>query len=60
MLVPAGAGSFAEALRIGAEVFHTLKAVLKEKGYSTNVGDEGLRPRPQEQRGGGGAFAPRH
>ena len=41
MLVPAGAGSFAEALRIGAEVFHTLKAVLKEKGYSTNVGDEG-------------------
>lgn len=44
MLVPAGAGSFAEALRIGAEVFHTLKAVLKEKGYSTNVGDEGASP----------------
>jgi len=41
MLVPAGAESFSEALRIGAEVFHTLKAVLKEKGYSTNVGDEG-------------------
>lgn len=41
MLVPAGAESFAEALRIGAEVFHTLKGVLKEKGYSTNVGDEG-------------------
>ena len=41
MLVPAGAGSFAEALSIWAEVFHTLKAVLKEKGYSTNVGDDG-------------------
>ena len=41
ILAPAGAGSIAEALRIGAEVFHTLKAVLKEKGYSTNVGDEG-------------------
>jgi enolase len=41
MLVPAGAESFREALRIGAEVFHHLKGVLKEKGYSTNVGDEG-------------------
>lgn len=41
MLVPAGVESFAEALRVGAEVFHTLKGVLKEKGYSTNVGDEG-------------------
>jgi enolase len=41
MLVPAGVESFSEALRVGAEVFHTLKGVLKEKGYSTNVGDEG-------------------
>ncbi len=38
---PYGASSFSEALRMGAEVFHTLKAVLKKKGYSTAVGDEG-------------------
>ncbi|MCS7262094.1 MAG: phosphopyruvate hydratase, partial [Aquificaceae bacterium] len=41
MIVPVGGGRFSEALRIGVEVFHTLKAILKEKGYSTNVGDEG-------------------
>ncbi|MCI0524730.1 MAG: phosphopyruvate hydratase [Acidobacteria bacterium] len=41
MIVPAGAPSFAEALRWGAEVFHTLKGVLKKRGYSTAVGDEG-------------------
>ncbi len=41
MLVPAGMESFSEALRVGAEVFHALKGVLKERGYSTNVGDEG-------------------
>ncbi len=41
MIVPAGAPSFTEALRWGAEVFHTLKTVLKKKGYSTAVGDEG-------------------
>src|SRR5712664_2471024 len=41
MIVPVGAGAFGEALRIGAEVFHTLKAVLKKKGYATSVGDEG-------------------
>jgi enolase len=41
MIVPVGADSFSEALRIGAEVFHTLKAVLKKKGYATSVGDEG-------------------
>ncbi|HEY6082135.1 MAG TPA: phosphopyruvate hydratase, partial [Chitinophagaceae bacterium] len=41
MIVPHGAGSFSEALRWGVEVFHTLKSVLKKKGYSTNVGDEG-------------------
>ena len=41
MIVPAGAPTFAEALRWGTEVFHTLKSVLKKKGYSTAVGDEG-------------------
>lgn len=41
MIMPAGAPSFAEALRMGAEVFHTLKSVLKNKGYNTAVGDEG-------------------
>jgi enolase len=41
MIMPAGAGSFAEALRMGAEVFHNLKSVLKKKGYNTAVGDEG-------------------
>ena len=41
MIAPAGAPSFAEALRWGAEVFHTLKGVLKKRGYSTSVGDEG-------------------
>src|SRR6266436_10100515 len=41
MIVPAGAGSFAEALRMGAETFHMLKKLLKDKGLSTGVGDEG-------------------
>ena len=41
MIMPVGADSFAEALRWCAQVFHTLKGVLKEKGYSTAVGDEG-------------------
>lgn len=41
MIVPAGAYSFAEALRMGVEVFHSLKSVLKNKGYNTAVGDEG-------------------
>ena len=41
MIVPAGAPSFAEALRWGAETYHALKAVLKQRGYNTNVGDEG-------------------
>ncbi len=41
MLVPHGAGSFREALRMGAEVFHTLKGLLKDQGLSTAVGDEG-------------------
>ena len=41
MLVPAGAASFSEALRIGVECYHALKALLKERGLSTSVGDEG-------------------
>ncbi len=41
MIVPVGGGSFKEALRIGAEVYHTLKSILKETGLSTAVGDEG-------------------
>jgi enolase len=41
MVMPLGAETFAEALRMGAEVFHTLRKVLKDKGMSTNVGDEG-------------------
>ncbi|MBW2421685.1 MAG: phosphopyruvate hydratase [Deltaproteobacteria bacterium] len=41
MLYPLGASSFSEALRWGAEIFHTLKGVLSEKGYATSVGDEG-------------------
>jgi enolase len=41
MIVPANASSFAEALRMGAEVFHALKSVLSKKGYNTAVGDEG-------------------
>ncbi|MDN4493110.1 phosphopyruvate hydratase [Ureibacillus aquaedulcis] len=41
MVMPVGAESFRHALRIGAEIFHSLKAVLKDKGYNTAVGDEG-------------------
>jgi enolase len=41
MVAPVGASSFSEALRTGAEIFHTLKGVLKKQGYSTSVGDEG-------------------
>ena len=41
MVMPVGAPNFAEALRMGAETFHVLKSVLKEKGYNTSVGDEG-------------------
>ena len=41
MIMPIDAPSFAEALRMGAEVFHSLKSVLKKKGYNTAVGDEG-------------------
>ena len=41
MIVPVGAPTFSEALRVGAEIFHTLKAILKSKNYATSVGDEG-------------------
>jgi len=41
MIMPVGASTFSEAIRMGAEVFHHLKAVLKKGNYSTNVGDEG-------------------
>ena len=41
MIMPVGADTFENALRMGAEVFHNLKKVLKAQGYSTNVGDEG-------------------
>ena len=53
MIVPIGADTFAEALRMGAEVFHNLRSVLKSKGYNTNVGDEGALPptsRPMKKR----------
>src|SRR3954454_19102055 len=41
MVMPVGASSFSEAVRMGAEVFHTLKEALKDAGHNTNVGDEG-------------------
>jgi len=41
MIMPVGAEQFSHALRMGAEIFHSLKSVLHKKGYSTNVGDEG-------------------
>src|SRR4029450_3628440 len=41
MIMPVGAASFAEGLRMGSEIFHTLRAALKQAGHDTNVGDEG-------------------
>jgi enolase len=41
MILPLGASSFSDALRAGVEIFHALKAILKKKGFNTNVGDEG-------------------
>jgi Enolase len=41
MIMPVGASNFTDAIRMGSEVFHNLKSVLKKLGYSTNVGDEG-------------------
>ncbi len=53
MIAPFGAPKFSEALRMGVEVFHTLKKVLSKKGYSTAVGDEGgFAPNPEVQRRG--------
>jgi hypothetical protein len=45
MITPIGAATFSEALRWGAEVYHALKAVIKQRGMSTGVGDEGASPR---------------
>ncbi len=51
MIVPGGTESFREALRVGAEVFHTLKKILKERGLGTSVGDEGgFAPQVRETR----------
>ena len=48
MVMPLGAASFGDALRMGAEIFHTLRGILKKKGYATGVGDEGrLRAEPE-------------
>lgn len=41
MILPVGATSFHEGLRMGAEIFHALKKILNEKNYNTGVGDEG-------------------
>src|SRR5260370_42109290 len=41
MIMPVGADTFSDSLRMGVETFHTLKKVLKDRGYSTSVGDEG-------------------
>ena len=52
MIAPIGAASFSEALRMGAEVYHALKSVLKQRGLTTSVGRRGrLRPRPAGQPG---------
>jgi enolase len=51
MVMPVGASSFSEGLRWGVDIFHALKTVLKKKGYSTNVGDEGgFAPNIQRKR----------
>ncbi len=48
MIAPHDATTFTESIRIGIEIFHSLKSVLKGKGYSTGVGDEGwIRPGPE-------------
>ena len=53
MIMPVGAPTLAEAVRMGAEVFHTLKKALKDAGHNTNVGDEGgFAPEPALGRGG--------
>ena len=53
MIMPAGLPTFRDALRCGAEIFHTLKKMLDKEGMSTTVGDEGgFAPEPAQQRGG--------
>ena len=60
MLAPVGAASFSEALRWGVETYHALKALLKERGLSTALGDEGgFAPEPAVERGGARAAAHR-
>ena len=55
MIVPVGAASFAEAVRMGSEVFHTLRGALKKAGHNTNVGDEGgFAPNLSIRRSGAG------
>ena len=44
MVMPVGASTFSEGLRMGTEIFHSLKSVLRDKGHSTNVGDEEVAP----------------
>ena len=61
MIMPVGATTFREGLRMAAEIFHNLKAVLKAKGYNTAVGDEGgLCTQPQIQRRGARPDHDRH
>ncbi len=61
MVMPVGAASFAEALRAGSEIFHALRGILKAKGQSTGVGDEGgFAPEPAVQSRGGGRRARSH
>ena len=56
MIMPVGAGTFAEAVRMGAEVFHALKKALKDAGHNTNVGDEGgFAPNLKQRRRGAAA-----
>ncbi len=58
MIVPYGADRFSESLRMGVEVFHTLKTVLKKRGYSTAVGDEGgFAPESEIERRSAGSGA---
>ena len=59
IIVPAGAPTFSECLRVGVEVFHALKKSLASKGLSTAVATRGLRPRPRVERGGAGGRARR-
>ncbi len=47
MVMPVGASSFGEALRAGAEIFHALRGILKSRGQSTGVGDEGGFAKPE-------------